>query len=253
MNRIQYPPYIATYPHFAAAMFAVVLSLAGVASAHAMSLARAHTSKKGHLTIMASTEVGGTILQAGEYEVREAKSSSGPVIEFVQQFHNESSSELVQADQEKVVARMQFTKQELNSPSKQTELMLASWYSTEAIGVEIRGNAVGYVFAAPQLVAQATSEQAQPTAAVTLVSAETVQASIDNFAFAPKQLTVKAGTTVVWTNKDDTPHTVTSDDGAFSSPVMDTDQNFHYTFDKPGKFPFHCKLHPTMTGVVVVQ
>jgi plastocyanin len=101
--------------------------------------------------------------------------------------------------------------------------------------------------------AQATSEQAQPTAAITPESAETVQASIDTFAFAPKQLTVKAGTTVVWTNKDDTPHTVTSDDNTFSSPVMDTGQNFHYAFNKPGKFPFHCKLRPMMTGLVVVQ
>jgi plastocyanin len=101
--------------------------------------------------------------------------------------------------------------------------------------------------------APATSEQAQPTAATTPVSDETVQASIDNFAFAPKQLTVKAGTTVVWTNKNDTPHTVTSEDNVFSSPVMSTNQNFHYTFDKPGKFPFHCKVHPMMTGVVVVQ
>ena len=101
--------------------------------------------------------------------------------------------------------------------------------------------------------APATSEQAQPTAAITPVSAETVQVSIDNFTFAPQQLTVKAGTTVVWTNKDDTPHTVTSDDNVFSSPVMSTNQSFHYTFDKPGKFPFHCKLHPTMTGIVMVQ
>jgi plastocyanin len=99
----------------------------------------------------------------------------------------------------------------------------------------------------------ATSEQAQPAVAITPVSAETVQASIDNFAFAPKHLTVKAGTTVVWTNKDDTPHTVTSDANVFSSPVIATNQNFHYTFDKPGKFPFHCKLHSMMTGVVVVQ
>jgi 3',5'-cyclic-AMP phosphodiesterase len=101
--------------------------------------------------------------------------------------------------------------------------------------------------------AQATSEQAQPTATITTVSAETVQASIDNFAFAPKQLTVKTGTTVAWTNKDDTPHTVTSDDNIFASPVLDTGQNFQYAFNKPGKFPFHCKLHPMMTGVVVVQ
>jgi plastocyanin len=101
--------------------------------------------------------------------------------------------------------------------------------------------------------AQATSDPAQPMATVTPVSAGTVQATIDNFFFAPKQLTVKAGTTVVWANKDDMPHTVTSDDGVFASPVMDTDQKFQYMFDKPGKYPFHCKLHPTMTGIVVVQ
>ena len=98
-----------------------------------------------------------------------------------------------------------------------------------------------------------TTPEAKPTATVTPVSAGTVQATIDNFAFAPKQLTVKAGTTVACTNKDDTPHTVTSDDGAFASQVMDTDQNFNYAFSQPGKFPFHCKLHPTMTGVVMVQ
>jgi hypothetical protein len=163
MNRTQYPLTIVKHAHIAAAMFAVVLAFAGVANAHAMSLAHAHKAKKGHLTIMASTEVGGTILQAGEYEVREAKSSSGPVIEFVHQFRNESASELVQADQEEVVAQMQFTKQELNSPSKQTQLMLASWYSTEAIGVEIRGNAVGYVFAAPQLAAQSDTAEVKYT------------------------------------------------------------------------------------------
>ncbi len=93
-----------------------------------------------------------------------------------------------------------------------------------------------------------SSEQAQPVAATGMV-----QASVDNFSFAPKQLTVKAGTTVVWTNKDDIPHTVTSDDNVFSSPVLDTNENFQYTFGKAGKFPFHCKLHPTMTGVVEVQ
>jgi plastocyanin len=101
--------------------------------------------------------------------------------------------------------------------------------------------------------AQATSQQAQATAAVTPVSAGTVQANIDNFVFAPKQLTVKAGTTVVWTNKDDIPHTVTSDDNVFSSSLMDTDAKFQYTFTKPGKFSYHCKLHPMMTGVVEVQ
>ena len=108
--------------------------------------------------------------------------------------------------------------------------------------------------AAAALPAAATAQSSQPAqASANASSAESLTATIDNFAFAPKELTVKAGSTVDWTNKDDTPHTVTSDDGAFSSPVMDTDQSFKFTFQKSGKFPYHCKLHPTMTGVVVVQ
>ena len=107
--------------------------------------------------------------------------------------------------------------------------------------------------AAAALPAAAQDQSSQPIQANTSASAgSALEAKIDNFAFTPKDLTVKAGSTVDWTNKDDTPHTVTSDDGVFASPVMDTDQSFHYIFQKPGKFPFHCKLHPTMTGVVVV-
>ena len=92
-----------------------------------------------------------------------------------------------------------------------------------------------------------SSAAAQPAAA------GHVDATIDNFAFNPASLRVKRGTTVVWTNNDDTPHTVTSDDGAFASPVLDTGQKFQFTFAKPGRFPFHCKLHPMMTAVVLVE
>ena len=62
-------------------------------------------------------------------------------------------------------------------------------------------------------------------------------------------LTVKAGSTVVWTNKDDIPHTVTSDSNAFSSQLMDTNAKFQFTFAKPGKYLYHCKLHAMMTFV----
>ena len=50
--------------------------------------------------------------------------------------------------------------------------------------------------------------------------------SIDNFTFTPQTLTVKAGTTVTWTNKDDIPHGIASDNNAFKrSPALDTDDN----------------------------
>ncbi|HVP64301.1 MAG TPA: cupredoxin domain-containing protein [candidate division Zixibacteria bacterium] len=80
-----------------------------------------------------------------------------------------------------------------------------------------------------------------------------VSVTIDNFAFSPKDLTVKSGSTVEWTNKDDTPHTVTSNDGAFGSGALDTNQKFKYTFAKAGNFPYYCKFHPKMTGTVTVQ
>jgi amicyanin len=76
---------------------------------------------------------------------------------------------------------------------------------------------------------------------------------IDNFSFGPATLTVPAGTTVTWTNRDDIPHTVVSDDKAFKSKVLDTDERFSYTFTKPGTYGYFCSVHPKMTGKVVVE
>jgi Icc protein len=104
--------------------------------------------------------------------------------------------------------------------------------------------------ALPAAGAQAQSSQPNPAKAAT---AETVDAAIDNFAFTPKQLNTKPGTTVRWTNKDDIPHTVTSDDKVFVSPVLDSNQTFQFTFPNAGRFPYFCKLHPKMTGEVIVQ
>ena len=76
---------------------------------------------------------------------------------------------------------------------------------------------------------------------------------IDNFSFSPATLEVKAGSTVTWTNADDIPHTVVSDDKIFKSKALDTDEKFSFTFDKPGTYPYFCSLHPKMTAKVVVQ
>ena len=80
-----------------------------------------------------------------------------------------------------------------------------------------------------------------------------VEVKIDNFSFGPATVTVPVGTTVVWTNRDDIPHTVVSDDKIFKSKVLDTDEKFSYTFTKPGNYPYFCSVHPKMTGKVVVQ
>jgi plastocyanin len=83
-------------------------------------------------------------------------------------------------------------------------------------------------------------------------TAEGNEVHIDNFVFAPAQLTVKTGTTVTWTNRDDIPHTVVCA-GKFRSKTMDTDGTFSFTFTAPGDYKYFCSLHPHMTGMVKVE
>jgi len=83
--------------------------------------------------------------------------------------------------------------------------------------------------------------------------ASSAEVKIDNFSFGPTTLTVAVGTTVTWTNRDDIPHTVVSDDKVFKSKVLDTDEKFSFTFTKLGTYPYFCSVHPKMTGKVVVQ
>jgi plastocyanin len=78
------------------------------------------------------------------------------------------------------------------------------------------------------------------------------QVSIDNFAFAPATLTVKAGSTVTWTNHDEEPHTVAASDGSFHSPGLGTGATYSHTFPTAGKFDYVCSIHPMMHGTVVV-
>jgi plastocyanin len=84
-------------------------------------------------------------------------------------------------------------------------------------------------------------------------SAAAAEVKIDNFSFGPQTITVPVGATVVWTNRDDIPHTSVSTEGVFKSKVMDTDEKFSYTFTKAGTYPYFCSIHPKMTGQVVVQ
>jgi plastocyanin len=86
----------------------------------------------------------------------------------------------------------------------------------------------------------------------TRARAEDTKVSIDNFTFAPAELTVKVGTTVTWTNHDDIPHTVVSA-GKFRSKPLDTDDSFSFTFTAAGEYKYFCSLHPHMTGMIKVE
>jgi plastocyanin len=103
------------------------------------------------------------------------------------------------------------------------------------------------------LAAFASVAVTQPGAAKAGDQSASVEVKIDNFSFGPASLTVAAGTTVTWTNNDDVPHTVVSDDKAFKSKALDTDDKFSYTFTKPGTYNYFCSVHPKMTAKVVVR
>lgn len=117
--------------------------------------------------------------------------------------------------------------------------------------VWILGLAAPVLAAAGLLVGSSRGFTAGARQAQTQASATEVK--IDNFSFGPGIVTVPVGTTVTWTNRDDIPHTVVSDDKVFKSKVLDTDEKFSYTFAKPGTYGYFCSIHPKMTGKVVVQ
>ena len=80
--------------------------------------------------------------------------------------------------------------------------------------------------------------------------------TIKNFAFTPQTLTVKTGTVVTWVNNDGVTHTIASDagsPGAFSSDPLSPGASSTFTFSQPGTYSYHCSIHPSMTGTVIVQ
>jgi len=77
--------------------------------------------------------------------------------------------------------------------------------------------------------------------------------TIKNLKYDPATLSIKPGETVIWVNKDDNDHTVTSDDGnTLKSENLGSGDSYKHTFDKAGKFKYHCKYHPRMKGLVTV-
>ncbi|MHB8842318.1 MAG: cupredoxin domain-containing protein [Candidatus Aquicultor sp.] len=77
--------------------------------------------------------------------------------------------------------------------------------------------------------------------------------TIEMLGYNPKNLTVDVGTTVIWTNRDDTAHTVTADLGGFSSKVMNPGDTYQLIFKNKGVFKYHCDLHPYMKASLTVK
>lgn len=92
--------------------------------------------------------------------------------------------------------------------------------------------------------------------------AATIDVSIVGFAFSPDPVTASMGDRIRWTNNDAVPHTSTSDttnpDGsvgiaAWNSGTMPSGSAFTFTFRGAGSFPYHCNIHPTMKGTIMIR
>jgi len=81
----------------------------------------------------------------------------------------------------------------------------------------------------------------------------TATIEIKDFDFHPMDVTIAAGGSVTWKNRDGEPHTVTSTDGFFRSGALDQDESFTQKFDRPGIYNYLCSVHPKMRATVTVK
>lgn len=107
--------------------------------------------------------------------------------------------------------------------------------------------AIAFFFLAAGVSAIRAGERAFSSAA------DVNEVKIDNFSFAPADISVPAGATVRWTNHDDIPHNVVSTDKLFKSEVLDTNEQFSHRFEKPGTYTYYCGLHPRMKATITVK
>lgn len=104
------------------------------------------------------------------------------------------------------------------------------------------------VLIAALAIAAGCGKKAQTTTPTTTTGSVV---KIANFAFNPGEITVTLGTEVTWINEDSTVHTVTDTD--LDSGEIKPGESFKYTFPAPGTYEYHCSIHPSMTGKVVVS
>lgn len=93
--------------------------------------------------------------------------------------------------------------------------------------------------------------QSNPTSGTSTMAKNAV--TIQNMAFSPATLTVKVGDKVTWTNQDSVGHSATADDNSFDTSVIAQGQSGSTTFNKAGTYTYHCSVHPSMHGTIIVQ
>jgi plastocyanin len=112
------------------------------------------------------------------------------------------------------------------------------------------GNKVfGYIAIAVLFIASLVLSGCAQQSAVTS-SEKSVR--ISDFTFSPATITVAAGTAITWTNEDPAPHSIISD-RLIASPTFGPGKTFEFVFTQPGTYEYHCGIHPSMKGTVIVQ
>lgn len=86
-----------------------------------------------------------------------------------------------------------------------------------------------------------------------IVVADQVGVTIKDLAFEPATVTVSVGAGVTWINEDAVSHTATADDGSFDTGTIRPGEDAGVTFQTVGTFPYHCEIHPSMKGTVVIE
>ncbi len=77
---------------------------------------------------------------------------------------------------------------------------------------------------------------------------------ISGFAFSPATLTISVGENVTWINNDIAHHTIISDSGTeLTSPSFGKGETYSHTFNTAGTYAYHCSIHTTMKGTVIVE
>lgn len=77
--------------------------------------------------------------------------------------------------------------------------------------------------------------------------------SIKNVSYSPRELKIRKGDTVIWTNADERDHTVTADDESFKSGNIGDGKSYKRKFEKAGRYKYHCEYHPRMKATIVVE
>jgi plastocyanin len=90
----------------------------------------------------------------------------------------------------------------------------------------------------------------------TTIASSSTSVTVKDFAFKPKEISIKVGDTVTWTNEDEFDHSIQIDSIKFAGPKFGPpagQKTFAHRFDEAGTYPYICGVHNSMTGTVVVS